>query len=223
MHISCPECRTKFLIQEKILGKGRRVKCSKCGHNWYQDPLEVGSEVSSKAQERSEQESKDITATQGGAARTSEAKTAQTLPKIQKNHLPMLLPPHVSSSSTHFGLVTFGLIIALLVMLFINSDYEKYLFRYKYLEISELRTQYNSASQEFTIRYNVHNPSNYKIRMPKLRTSLLHNNGIIMKSITEDHSEVVVLPHSAAEVTTSFRPVKNAVYKVELQMGNCVE
>jgi predicted Zn finger-like uncharacterized protein len=40
MLISCPNCATNFSIPESALGtKGRTLKCAKCGHKWFQNPL----------------------------------------------------------------------------------------------------------------------------------------------------------------------------------------
>ncbi|PIR32800.1 MAG: hypothetical protein COV36_03655 [Alphaproteobacteria bacterium CG11_big_fil_rev_8_21_14_0_20_44_7] len=39
MHLECPECKTKFLIDPAKLGdKGRKVRCGKCSHIWHQEP-----------------------------------------------------------------------------------------------------------------------------------------------------------------------------------------
>lgn len=39
MIITCPNCSTRYLVAEdKIGAKGRRVRCAKCSHIWFQDP-----------------------------------------------------------------------------------------------------------------------------------------------------------------------------------------
>ena len=41
MILSCPDCSTRFAIDpEKLLPDGRRVKCSKCAHVWYESAPE---------------------------------------------------------------------------------------------------------------------------------------------------------------------------------------
>lgn len=40
MIITCPSCTTRFQIGDNALGPaGRRVRCAKCGENWWQDPV----------------------------------------------------------------------------------------------------------------------------------------------------------------------------------------
>jgi predicted Zn finger-like uncharacterized protein len=38
MVVSCPVCRTRYLVEEKVLrGRaGRTVRCASCGHSWHQ-------------------------------------------------------------------------------------------------------------------------------------------------------------------------------------------
>lgn len=39
MIISCPSCSARFTVDDSALGpEGRKVKCSKCGHVWLQQP-----------------------------------------------------------------------------------------------------------------------------------------------------------------------------------------
>src|SRR5690606_22896527 len=41
MILICENCDTRFLLSASQLGpEGRRVRCSHCGHEWYQDPPE---------------------------------------------------------------------------------------------------------------------------------------------------------------------------------------
>jgi predicted Zn finger-like uncharacterized protein len=42
MLITCPNCGTNFSIPDAALGTtGRKLKCAKCGHKWFQEPLMV--------------------------------------------------------------------------------------------------------------------------------------------------------------------------------------
>lgn len=39
MILNCPECSTRFLVNDKAIGAtGRRVKCARCKTIWFQDP-----------------------------------------------------------------------------------------------------------------------------------------------------------------------------------------
>jgi predicted Zn finger-like uncharacterized protein len=39
MIVTCPACSTRYLVEERNLGAtGRMVRCSQCGHSWYEAP-----------------------------------------------------------------------------------------------------------------------------------------------------------------------------------------
>lgn len=38
MILSCPSCKKRFLLDARLLGTGRNVKCGNCGHVWHQTP-----------------------------------------------------------------------------------------------------------------------------------------------------------------------------------------
>lgn len=41
MILSCEECQTRYLLAAGLLGgDGRRVRCTQCGHEWFQEPEE---------------------------------------------------------------------------------------------------------------------------------------------------------------------------------------
>lgn len=45
MLITCPACGTNFSIPDSALGaNGRKLKCAKCAHKWFQAPLAVAEE-----------------------------------------------------------------------------------------------------------------------------------------------------------------------------------
>jgi predicted Zn finger-like uncharacterized protein len=40
MIISCPNCAARYQLEASRLGAGRRVRCSRCQHEWFQPPPE---------------------------------------------------------------------------------------------------------------------------------------------------------------------------------------
>jgi predicted Zn finger-like uncharacterized protein len=39
MIVTCPNCSTRFVVKAEALGaKGRKVRCAKCEHAWFQEP-----------------------------------------------------------------------------------------------------------------------------------------------------------------------------------------
>ncbi len=49
MLISCSACNSKYLINSAdIKPNGRNVKCARCGHKWFQEPLSIADENEKK-------------------------------------------------------------------------------------------------------------------------------------------------------------------------------
>ncbi|MFC3101362.1 MJ0042-type zinc finger domain-containing protein [Altererythrobacter lauratis] len=45
MQIQCPACATRYFVPDSAIGhEGRRVRCAKCRHNWFQEGLPAPSE-----------------------------------------------------------------------------------------------------------------------------------------------------------------------------------
>lgn len=40
MIVTCPACTSRFLIDPMAIGEGRSVRCARCGHTWFERPLE---------------------------------------------------------------------------------------------------------------------------------------------------------------------------------------
>ncbi len=39
MHLNCPSCESRFVIDPAALGpSGREVRCGRCGHAWHAEP-----------------------------------------------------------------------------------------------------------------------------------------------------------------------------------------
>lgn len=54
MILTCPECRTKYIVNPATLGReGRHVRCAKCHHSWRQDPPAIKEEDLSEVAKKS--------------------------------------------------------------------------------------------------------------------------------------------------------------------------
>lgn len=76
MIVACPECRTRFVAPlEKFLPNGRKVRCAKCGHSWFQQPdaAAVAQSVSPSASPSGETDKSESLDDRAAQATTSES------------------------------------------------------------------------------------------------------------------------------------------------------
>lgn len=221
MQVSCPRCSTKFFIEEEKIGKaGKKVKCSACSKIWHQQIIKQDTVSNKKSQiVKEKQESKNTNFVMKEPP-TSNA----NLPATNKiTHLPVVVPVRQEQNNYYFMIITLGLIVMLLVALFPNSSYEKYLIRYKNLEIEDIVTDYQSTSQTFSIKYKVINNSDYSVRLPLIKTKLLKKNGSVVTAAIDDPGRVILAPYESIKVKTEFKPIINSVYSVDIAIGRCFE
>ncbi|MCP5369646.1 MAG: zinc-ribbon domain-containing protein [Rickettsiaceae bacterium] len=218
MHISCPKCSTKFQIDIKQFGDvARKVKCSKCQHIWHYQ-LEIPAQtiqecINDKTHKMDNQLNSYL------ASESKENDGDKQFSDRRKIHLPMIINSAKSQSLTYqTPIIICGLIVVLLVLLFSNSIYEKYLFKSKYLQIEQISLAKTDVALE--VSYLIKNNSKYKIYLPPITTKLLDKEENLVKSITDKHKNLAILPGHFVRITTIFKPTPNIAYKVAIDMQN---
>ena len=73
MIITCSSCNTKYSINKQSLGKkGKKVKCSNCGYEWYQKSDIIKKSLQDKSLKEEETFDLDPTEFQGKKYNTNE-------------------------------------------------------------------------------------------------------------------------------------------------------
>ena len=104
MIITCPSCSTRFQIGDSALGPaGRRVRCAKCGENWWQDPVPEAAE-----EQASTTETVDVPAIPEQPVEDPEREQRVEWPEIRSD------PPfwQMSDRGVSAGWLLLGLLIA---------------------------------------------------------------------------------------------------------------
>lgn len=88
MRVTCPECESKFKVPAKALGAtGRKLRCSQCSHQWFQEPMAPGKPGAKPAKKSAEKPA----AKAAGAKGKPKAKVkAKPKPEIEEFEEPPL-------------------------------------------------------------------------------------------------------------------------------------
>ncbi len=196
MHISCPNCSTKFTIRDNQIGNaGRKVKCSKCSHTWnYKtrkmdkiDPLI-----------------------------TSESAQSENLKNI---HLPAILPAKtISFCGT--PLLLMGMIIFMILTLFPNILGINNIFNRTNLIIQNVQIMQDKKLNKFSIHYRLLNPTNKEITIPHIRLRLYNGSNELIKSKIDDYGNITLKPLQYADIKGDFTETFNNVTNIDITLGN---
>jgi len=98
MLITCPNCGTNFSIPDAALGtEGRKLKCAKCGHKWFQAPLRLPIEEEDDVLDLDFQPELQTAAPQPSFSSLSEPRLFPEEPRPSFSAIPDLDPPPVPS------------------------------------------------------------------------------------------------------------------------------
>ena len=164
MYITCPNCKIKFIVTNAQIGvNGRRVKCSKCSHLWYQKLDYNTSKLSDFS------------------------KNVETIkPPIKSYHndhdltrIPVTLPYMPPKKKYNiFPLLWTSFIIFCLVILLVDSF--KFLGKYDQLKIEEINLGRSHHMGSMKIFYKLSNESDYLISNPLIKVKVIDNNNQVL-------------------------------------------
>ncbi|WP_392506063.1 MJ0042-type zinc finger domain-containing protein [Rickettsia sp. 2024-CO-Wats] len=158
MYITCPNCQTRFIVTSNQIGiNGRRVKCSKCSHLWYQK-LDYNISTLNDFKDK---------------VNTGTIKTPI------KNHYNANVPvifPYIPPKKKYniFPILWTSFIIFCLVILLIDSF--KFLGKYDQLKIEEINLGQSRHIGGMKIFYKLSNESDYLISDPIIKVRVMDTN-----------------------------------------------
>ncbi len=206
MYISCPNCQTKFIVSNNQIGiNGRRVKCSKCSHIWYQKLDYKTSKLGAFDKDKVEAVKTPI---KNGYSNQFSA----NVPVI----LPYITPKQKFSV---FPLLWTSFIIFCLAILLLDSF--KFLSKYDQLKIEEIKL--GSSHREWTVKmfYKLSNNSDYLISNPLIKVRAMdYKNKALDEYVSITKLKAKILPKQNVYVEMEVKGLPVTTKYINVTVGN---
>ena len=197
MYIACPECDTRFVVTPEQIGThGRKVKCSKCSHNWHQR-LDKHLKIEP----------------------ILEPVVIKPTPLGQGVNLPALLPIKIPAYLYGLPVLLIGMIVFMTITLFQDSFGLQSVLNDKELSIRDLQITNNKELGKIIVNYKVLNSSTKNIKMPLVRIRLFDKNNRVINARIDDHSNINLSPSQSISINTEV-PVPPSTENIDIMLGN---
>lgn len=211
MIITCPECSSQFAVKAEVIGAtGRKVRCAKCKHNWFQAPP------------------------------TSEElpppETIQEEPKHEPEEnsaLPAIINTKVPSA---VKAIMLGAISAFILTIFIitsNSILPSMSFLYnifgiydaKGLALYDVKIEKTESGQYFDLNLSgkISNDSKENKHIPKIKIEILDKNRKKLSSIVLEDNEGIIKAGEKLEFENKIPHISKDSEIIVVDMGNKID
>ena len=212
MIITCPECSARFVVKAEAIGeKGRKVKCAKCSHKWFQEPdkkaLDAAKETTA--------EPKETEALKEGA--NVPAKTGTKTPIYYKIAL---------AASVACLLITITIISANSVLPSMGFFYNMFgIYDAKEIALYDIEAKQVESGkyQDLVITGKIVNESERQKQLPNLRIVLYDEENSEIKSVTLDSEGASMQPGEAIDFENRIPRIPNQSTLVVLDIGNTLD
>lgn len=204
MYITCPECKSTFVVTPEQLGpEGRKVKCSKCKNIWHATPA---------AQEAVKIEPV-ITAGTEQVVSTSEI--GVNLPAL----VPINLPPYLWLTPLFMIVLIVGIaLVCYSSSIGLASSYKAY----EGVTINDIKIEHKKDASKVVVQYKVMNNSENKIIIPLVRLRLFDKDDRVVQTHVEN-AAVQLNPQQYVSIRTEFSSIPPSAKSVDITLGNKID
>ncbi len=228
MSITCPNCNTSFIVSNDQIGTlGRKVKCSKCQHIWYQ---KFDLPTPSITSENTESNQNDVATNNIRIPSSEDNKIAiNSLDNlIYSNHNATLSPLLPSNGTSPINIISILLINLIFLLLFILF-YEKFSLlalpkiEGKKVIIENIYTKQGTINNQLKISYRLTNLDNRNILIPLTRVRILDKQHLPVKSYILDQQNIKLLPKQHIDITTTLENIPVTGSSIDIMVGNSLD
>lgn len=203
MYITCPECKSSFVVTPEQLGvSGRKVKCSKCKNIWHAQPQE----------DLQENVKIEPTITESDTPVLSTSEIGVNLPAL----LPINLPSYLCITPVFLV----ALIIFILVMCYSDSlGLTSNSNEYSGITINDVNITHKKDAHKIIMQYKVMNTSEKKVIIPLVRIRLFDNEHRVLQTHVES-AAVQLNPKQYVSIRTEFTSIPPIAKSIDITLGN---
>ena len=225
MIITCSSCSTKYSINKRVLGKnGKKVKCSNCGHEWYQklDIIKKSLQIepSKEKQIPTNFVNKEIDATKLFSSETTKKKNYRVLYLL----IPIILILFIYLNKEYFNYEIKNYFLKFIKKEFVINNQNKNSFD---LVFNQIEKEVNILNNNQTVIKifgkisNTSNMENYKI--PKLQATLLDSNDNIITTWFFYVEQENLGPQESVNFNTSYIHDNQDIVDIKVEFFKEVE
>ncbi len=204
MLISCPNCNTNFAVPARAIGAmGKKVKCSKCGHNWFQEPVKL---------EKSQMDNL-LNAENLGSDRNLPARVNKKLSSL-----------HIAASVIIVALIIFAEVMknpasydAIASKLKLNDNSAVKFVNFK----SE--SKFNDNKLDFALSGQIVNTTDKRVKIPDMDIKVMSKGGRVITQAKLQPEKDSLEPYEVFAYNPKITRVTGNANKIVLSYGNWLE
>lgn len=203
MYLTCPECYTSFTVKASQIGpKGRRVRCSKCGHGWFAKG--VGSGTGSEG---------IVTSNYDRVGKPEKFEKGVNLPALLPVRIPLYLyiaPVLLAAAIIFTSMIFFQDKMSLFGLTGASEN----------LKVKDIQISYDRENGNIIANYKIVNASEEFVPLSRIRIRLLDENHRILKSHIAQESQSSLAPKQFVTIRTRFSEAPTNVEFIDITLGN---
>lgn len=204
MLISCPNCHTSFAVPARAIGEsGKKVKCSKCGNSWFQEPLKL------------------------------EKTQLDNLLHVENLGSDNNLPVKVAKKLSPIHIAASVILLALIMLLEIMKNPASYQVVADKLKLQdnsavkfvnfEAESKINDNKIDFSLAGKILNTTANKVKIPDVDIKVMSKGGRVITAAKLKPEKEMLEPYEVFSYTPQITRVTGNADKVVLSYGNWLE
>jgi predicted Zn finger-like uncharacterized protein len=214
MIIGCPNCSSRFLVKAEAIGEnGRKVKCARCKHVWFQQP--------------------DVEALKAAVESNAVEVPKEIEPVPEGSNVPAIPKKKANIFLKIAALISFIFFVFTLSLVASHKIVPKMSFYYSLFGIYDTTDMalYDVKVEKVTAgKYNdvlisgkIANESEIEKRLPALRMTILSETGESLRTVTLAPQGLVIKANEKMDFNDKIEKLPNNAAKIIMDLGDSLD